>query len=213
MGSRVALILPVVFSVAILTLFFFFAGDVVALEILTTALLTVTVAGKFIVVRGLAEGGFFDSPYKLVPLIIYLDVMVATVAVYNMGFLYRIPRFGAKLEAVQQAGVQILARNPWMRKVTFFGIIAFVMFPLSGTGAIGGAFFGRLLGMARPRVMLGIGIGAICGGMAMAWIADVSGEGLQKLQGNPVFMVGGILALAAVVYWLIRRARSLTDGP
>ncbi|MCA9323019.1 MAG: small multi-drug export protein [Planctomycetes bacterium] len=210
-GSLVALLLPLVVSILLLTLIFFFLGGDVALEVGAVSLATVTVAGKFIVLRGLADSGFFDSPYKLVPLIVYLDIFVATIAVYNMGLLYRIPRFGDKLRALQRAGVQILSRNPWMRKVTFFGIVAFVMFPLSGTGAIGGAFFGRLLGLSRLRTMVGIAIGAVCGGFAMAALASGFGEALNNIQGNPVFVVGGVLVVGGIGYWLWRRASQLGD--
>ncbi len=209
-GSLMALLVPLAASILILTLFFFFLGGDVALEIFTTALVTATIAGKFIVVRGLAQQGFFDSPFKLVPLIVYLDLAVALVAVYNMGFLYRLPRLGAKLESLQTAGCRILARNPWMRKVTFLGIVGFVMFPLSGTGAIGGAFFGRLLGLSRRRTMVGIAIGSVLGGGGMALLAGISGDALKNLEGNPVLLGGGAIAVGGILYWLMRRAKTLS---
>jgi len=84
-----------------------------------------------------------------------------------------------------------------------------VMFPLSGTGAIGAAFFGRLLGLSRRRIMIGIAIGSVLGGSGMAFLAGVSGDALKNLQGNPVLLGGGAVAVGGIVYWLMRRAKSL----
>ena len=208
-GSYGALVLPVATSILLLTLFFFFAGPDAALELFATAVATATVAGKFAVVWGLKDAGLLDSPYKVAILIVYLDLMTASIAVYNISILYRLPRFGDKILALQKNGSQILERNPWMRKVTFAGIIAFVMFPLSGTGAIGGALFGQLLGLSRTRTMVGIGIGAVVGSFAMAWLAIAFGDFMSGLQGNPAFLIGGVLVIAAVGTWLYRRAKSL----
>ena len=74
---------------------------------------------------------------------IYLDLMIGTIAVFNIRVLYLLPRFGQKIKGLQKNGADILKKNPWMRKATFAGVVAFVMFPLSGTGAIGGSLFGQ----------------------------------------------------------------------
>ena len=207
--SYAMLVLPVAVGVFLLTLFFFFVGGDAALEVLTTAAVTMTVAGKFVVLRGLHDGGFFDSPYKLALLVVYLDLTVAFVAIYNLPVLYRIPKFGAKLNHVRVTGEKILALNPWMRKVTFFGVVAFVMFPLSGTGAIGGALFGRLLGMSRPRTLIAIGIGAVFGAFGMAALAVLFKDRLEDLQDNPVLSVGGLVIVVVVIYWLVRRYKKM----
>lgn len=205
--SYSGLSVPVATSVLLLSLVFFFFGGDATLELFTTALATATVAGKFIVLRGLHQEGFLDSPFKLAILVIYMDLLVASIAVYNIGVLYKIPRLGKKIEAMQENGKGILERNPWMRKVTFFGIIAFVTFPLSGTGAIGGSMFGRLLGLSKRKTMLGIAIGACLGAFAMAGLAHFFGEQMETIQGNPVFLVGGIAVLGFVIWWMIRNSR------
>ncbi|MEE9390936.1 MAG: small multi-drug export protein [Planctomycetota bacterium] len=209
--SYSGLSLPVVISVLLLSLVFFFFGGDATLELFTTALATATVAGKFIVLRGLHQEGFLDSPFKLAILVVYMDLLVGFIAVYNIGVLYKIPRFGKKIETMQENGKGILGRNPWMRKVTFFGIIAFVTFPLSGTGAIGGSLFGRLLGLSKRITMLGIALGAIIGAFAMASLAHLFGEKMKMIQGNPVFLFGGITMLGLVVWWLIRNNRRATQ--
>ena len=59
-----------------------------------------------------------------------------------------------------------------MRKVTFAGTVAFVMFPLSGTGAIGGALFSQILGMSKVRALLAILCGAVIGSFGLALLFD-----------------------------------------
>lgn len=208
-GHPAAVILPLVLSVSIITLFFFFEGPDAAVELVLSALATATVLGKFAVLRGLEDAGLLDSPYKMALLIIYMDVFIATIAIFNIRLLYRIPRFGAKIAAIQQSGERILGRNPWMRKATFLGIIAFVMFPLSGTGAIGGALFGRLLGMSRLRTMAGIVIGAIFGSFAMAALADLFEPQMRRLSESGILLWSGLAFVGLVLYWLWRRARAI----
>lgn len=205
--SYSGLVLPVAVSVLLLSLVFFFSGGDAALELLSLALATATVAGKFIVLRGLHDEGFFDSPYKLAPLVVYMDVLFAFVAVFNFGVLHRIPRLGRRLARMQVDGERILARNPWMKKVTFVGVVAFVTFPLSGTGAIGGAIVGRLLGLPRLRTLVAIATGAVIGAFGMALLADVAGETLLRLKDGPVLPIGGGLVLAGLGWWLWRNDR------
>lgn len=204
--SYSGLVLPVSSAILILSLVLFFRGGEAAVELLTTALATATVAGKFVVIRGIHDEGFFDSPYKLALLVVYLDLIVALIAVYNIGIFYRIPKFGAKIRDMQRNGKKILARNPWMGKVTFIGIIAFVMFPLAGTGAIGGSIFGRLLGVSRAKTMTAIAIGSVIGAFLMALLADLFGATLERFRDNPFSLVGGLLAIGLAVWWLIRIA-------
>jgi uncharacterized membrane protein len=204
--SYSGLALPVSSAILILSLVLFFRGGEAAVELLTTALATATVAGKFVVIRGIHDEGFFDSPYKLAFLVIYLDLIVALIAVYNIGIFYRIPRFGAKIRDMQRNGKKILARNPWMGKVTFFGIVAFVMFPLAGTGAIGGSIFGRLLGVSRAVTMTAIAIGSFIGAFLMAILADLFGATIERFRDNPFSLAGGLLAIGLAVWWILRTA-------
>ncbi|MEZ6196419.1 MAG: small multi-drug export protein [Planctomycetota bacterium] len=210
--SYLGLAVPVSSAILIVSLVLFFAGGDAAMEVVGTALATATVAGKFVVIRGIHQQGFFDSPYKLALLVVYLDLAVALIAIYNIGILYRIPRFGRKIQEMQRNGKRILARNPWMGKVTFIGIVAFVMFPLSGTGAIGGSIFARLLGVSRVRTLVAIAIGSVLGAFLMALLADLFGETLQRFQDNPFSLVGGLAAIALAVWWLIRIANRAALG-
>ncbi len=210
-ASHAAVILPIAISVAALTVILILAGADAAVEVLTTAIATGTLLGKFVVLRGIHPEGFLDSPYKLAVLVLYMDLMVAFIAVYNVQLLHRLPFIGVRLARIQQNGVDILRRNPWMGKATFAGVVAFVTFPLSGTGAIGGALFGRLLGQSLVGTMIAIGVGSVIGGFGMAALTEYFGDQLKNLQDNPLLLVGGVLAVMGVLYWLFTRANHRAD--
>lgn len=211
-GSYAAVVLPIAAMILVETFFFVFVGADDAIELAGIALASATFAGKFIVLRGLHADGLFTSPYHLVPLIVFLDMFTATMAVYNMPFLYRIPKLGKRIHAMKGTGERTLKRNPWMRKVTFLAVVAFVTFPLAGTGAIGGSLIGRLLGLSRARTLLGIFVGANVGGLVMAGLADVFGDSLRNFKDNPVSLIGGILVVGGAGYWLYRRAKADTGS-
>jgi uncharacterized membrane protein len=215
-GSAAAVILPMALSILILTLCFFFVGADAAMELFGLSIVTATVMGKFAVLHGLSglsESGLFDSPYRVALLIIYLDLMIGTIAVFNIRVLYLIPKFGTKIKGLQKSGVEILERNPWMRKATFGGVVAFVMFPLSGTGAIGGSLFGRLLGMSRIRTLFGIAIGSMLGSFGMAALAAAFGTQLQNIQSSGVLGYAGIAVVGLAVFWLYRRSKKVAATP
>ena len=68
-----------------------------------------------------------------------------------------------------------------MRKATFVGVMLFVAFPLTGTGAIGGTLLGRIMGLPRRRIMLAIFTGAFIGAFGLAAGAHLIGGNLRVL--------------------------------
>jgi len=164
--------------------------------------------GKFVIVKGIAGSG--TSPMQYAILVIYLDMLVATFLTFNLDYAYRFPYVGRRLEALQDYGQEVVAERPWVRKVTFLGVVLFVMFPLTGTGAVGGSIFGRLLGLTRVRTLTGIFVGSVLGCVGMALLA----EGLSALLPDEVrqsvwFEVTGIAFLSLLVLFLWLRSRKV----
>jgi hypothetical protein len=126
---------------------------------------------------------------------------------FHLGFLYRLPYIGPRLEALGQDSEFILHANRWMRRVTYLGLIAFVAFPLAATGSVGGAIFGRLLGMSRAATFSGVVLGSLVGCGAMYFGATLINAHLDR--DNPWLLVGGIVVIAALILLLNRRYRHL----
>ena len=202
------LLLPVIVSIALVLLIFVTRGPNPAVEIFIKGVAAIGL-GKFAVLI-LPGSGWLDTAWGAALLVVYLDVMVALPCVFNVHHLRRLPRIGKKFAEFTHFGELVLARNPWMAKATFLGVIAFVMFPLSGTGAIGGAIFGRTLGLTRLRTMIGILVGSVLGSFGMALIADrlVSWLGPDFYQ-SPWFKIAGVVAILLVVAWISKRYKAM----
>ena len=103
-------------------------------------------------------------------LVTYQDVMVALFFAFHVGYMYRVPWVGPKIAELSVDSEFILAHQPWMKRLTFLGLLAFIAFPLAATGSVGGAIFGRLLGLSRWAIFWGSAMGAVIGNAVMLFL-------------------------------------------
>jgi uncharacterized membrane protein len=161
--------------------------------------------GRFIILSGVKDGVKL-SPNELFAMLLYMDMMTASVLAFHAGFLFKLPLLGKQLRQLMEDGRVIMQSNPWMRRATFLAIVAFVTFPLAATGSIGGSIFGRLLGMSRIMTFIGVAIGSLigCGTMIFgahlldAWAID---------RNHPIVFWGGVAFVAVVILVLNYRYR------
>jgi len=203
-----ALFAPIAIAVGVpLFIGVFFGFDAVR-RFIGNAALSSLILGKFVIARGISDGGY--SAYQYALLVIYLDMLVAFFLTFNLDYAYRIPYFGRRLEALQDHGREVVAERPWVRKVTFLGVILFVMFPLTGTGAVGGSLFGRLLGLARLRILIGIFIGSLIGCLGMALLTDEIARLLpDEVRNSLWFEIIGLSVLVLLVFYLWLRSQKI----
>jgi len=204
----VALLAPIAIAVGVPAIILVFLGGEAFRRFLANSALSSFILGKFVIVRGMSGAGYTAYQYAL--LVVYLDMLVAFFLTFNLDYAYRIPYFGRRLEALQDHGREVVAERPWVRKVTFLGVILLVMFPLTGTGAVGGSIFGRLLGLTRLRTLTGIFIGSVVGCSGMALLAD----GIARLLPDEVknslwFEIIGLSVLVLLVLFLWLRSRKV----
>ncbi|MEN8149991.1 MAG: small multi-drug export protein [Planctomycetota bacterium] len=206
--KTVALVTPLFVAILVPTSIGVFLGVEALQRFVANAFIASFFLGKFVIVKGIAGSGYTPMDYAL--LVIYLDMLVAAFLTFNLDYAYRIPYVGRRLEALQEYGQEVVAERPWVRKVTFLGVILFVMFPLTGTGAVGGSIFGRLLGLTRFRTLTGIFVGSVIGCAGMALLA----EGVAALLPDEVrksvwFEVIGVAFLVLLVLFLWLRSRKV----
>lgn len=199
---------PILVTLGLLVLVAVVAGVGVATDVVIWAIAIFTVLGKFAILAGVGGDAPFDQ-WQLATLVSYMDVTVASLLVFNLPRLYRIPRMGPAIEDLAEHGLYLLERNRWLGRVTFVGVVLFVMFPLTGTGAIGGSIFGRLLGLSSRRTLTAIVFGASAGSFGMAAFAGtIASIFPEEVRRSWQFQaVGGvvIVILAAVVWWRGKR--------
>jgi hypothetical protein len=171
--------------------------------LLGAATLSFLAAGRgVILMQGLSDFGPL-TPEQLFWMVTYQDVMVALFMAFHVGFLFRLPWIGPKFLELTADGEMILSLQPWMRNVTFFGLVAFIAFPLAATGSVGGAIFGRLLGLSRGATFWGSVIGAVIGNGAMLYGSRIVLHYLP--EDSLIVRLGGPLLVLGILLFLERR--------
>ena len=210
-----ALVGPLVATLVALAMVYFIAGWPFVTGFVTAAATAFFVTGRFIILLGAeqaAEGKTFLkllTPTHLFVMLTWLDMMVAIFVAFHMAVLFRIPWAGEKLKGLVSDGRFVLAKQPWIRRAAFSGLVLFVIFPTSTTGSIGGTIFGRLLGMRRVRVLLAIFMGSILGNGIMLLGANFFNK---YFSGDSITLkVGGVLAIVVALFFFERKIKSLKE--
>ena len=188
----------------------FESGARAVASVVGAAVVIFTVAGKFAPLVGVGEGSPFTA-LQLATIVSWMDIALATALVFNLALAYRIPRVGPVLHDLADHGRYMIETKPWMGRVTFLGVVLFVMFPLTGTGAVGGSIFGRLLGLSALRTWCGIVIGSLLGSFSMALFAEAITSVLTpEVRSSWQFQGAGLAMVAAMIAWVFLRARRVS---
>jgi uncharacterized membrane protein len=159
-------------------------------------------AGKESVIPiGIALG----LPWWLMAISIALmDVLAAIFLALNFDIALKIPGVGGWIRKFIANGEEFFSRRPWLERFYFTGVVMFVMFPLQGSGGIGGTLVGRMMGLSPGKVIGAIAIGALAGCTIIAIGAEAIKELFLK---NPVLgsaVAVSVVAVFGLVYILYR---------
>jgi magnesium-transporting ATPase (P-type) len=198
---------PFALSAAILVAVGVIAGWEVAGRLLAAAVAEFFVAGRFIILGGVAgaEAGFLD-PWQLALMAVYIDVMCAVVLACHAGVLFRLPLAGDQLRQFAEDGQALMDRFPAMRRLTFAAVFLFVLIPFAASGSIAGSILGRLLGMKRLRTFLVVTLGSVTGVLLVWLLSDAIARYVDIT--NPWLAVGGgaaVVVLLVLLNWWFRR--------
>ncbi|MCP4449092.1 MAG: small multi-drug export protein [Myxococcales bacterium] len=204
-------------GVGALLVFGFLLGKEIApretLEVLGLLPVTFVAVGKFLPLWGVS-GQSSLGPYELGLVIWGLDTLTVVVFVYSFEAFYKLRPLRKALDKLYTNMSLVLKVYPSMKRASVVGVFLFVLFPVSGTGALGASVIGALLGMERRVVMATVSAGGLVGGLLMAALADNSANALLSLksvQNNPSskywISAGLILILMAIVVLLGRAFR------
>lgn len=166
------LILPVVLTTFILVVLGLTVNWELPRNLIYHAGMTFFVLGRFIILMGFEgeaakEFAIAMQPGELFWMVTYMDFMTALFVTFHMGFLFRMPYVGQKVATLVWDGKFIMDSQPWVKRMAFFGLVLFVIFPTSTTGSIGGSIFGRLLGLSRLLTVTGVLLGSLIGNALM----------------------------------------------
>jgi uncharacterized membrane protein len=167
-------------------------------------------AGKFLPLWGIT-GHSQLSPWHLGALNGVLDTCTGVLLIYGLGSLERIGVVSGWLTKVRGHAELVVQAYPWMRRLAVISVALFVLFPVTGTGAIAATFLGILLGLGRFETIGAISLGGFLGGFGMA-LAVVRFKGLllwiHGVQSAPAVKYALTASLALLVaagfFWLNR---------
>lgn len=182
-------------------------GGAFVRRLVAIGLATGFLLGRFVILGGddpeIVEAQRFLSRLELTLMVIWLDLMTASVLAFHSGFLFKLPWIGRRLAGLVEDGQFILKLNPWMRRATFAGLVAFVMFPLAATGSVGGSIFGRLLGLSRAATFAAVMVGSVLGSSVVYFGAGMLGRYIDR--NNPWMLVSGAVVIVGIIYLLNSR--------
>jgi len=211
-----SLVGPLVVTLVLLLVIGLLQGWEVAGSYVAAAATAFFALGRFVIIIGGETAGENQHLFlkhlhatHLFWMLTWLDMMVAIFVAFHMGILFKIPWAGSRLEGLVSDGRFILAKQPWIRRAAFSGLVMFVIFPTSTTGSIGGTIFGRLLGMGRPRVVTAILIGSLLGNGVMLFGAKAI---KRVLPGDSLELkIIGVFAIILALFFFERKIKSLKE--
>jgi len=187
------------------------SGAEYAGRLIWAGLATLLVFGRFVILGGedgnLRDIGEFLTSEQLFLLVSYMDLMIALVLAFHIGFMYKLPFVGPKIKGLVADGHFILNYHPWMKRTTLLGLGAFILFPLTATGSIGGTILGRLLGMGRLITFVGISISSLAANSLMYFGSDLMNAYLDK--DHPLLKYGGTVMILVLIILVERRYQKL----
>ncbi len=98
------------------------------------------------------------NPVLIIGFIVFLEADISLFIAWNFDVLKDTPLIGKVLMKYETRAKRFIKKKR-LESVEIMGLIAFVLIPFHGTGAVGGTIIGRILGMGWKRAWLCVTIG------------------------------------------------------
>jgi uncharacterized membrane protein len=180
-------------------------------EIWIAGLVSLLGAGTTVVFGDAALG---DTTYKLkldatqlALVVMYINAVSGWFYTYNMDLMNRLPRIGPWIRKARRNARGMVTSRPWIRRWAVLGVCLFVITPLPGSGALGGALVGRIVGITRRATVAAIAIAGVIICTVYALLAQELKSLLDRLEQFTPFWVriAVFVLVAAVMVWLMTR--------
>lgn len=220
-----SLLAPVVVTLGVLIVVYFVYGLAEVNQLIVATLATALIFGRFIILFGQSPEMMNDpevetsfwfgsleqltsiSSVELFFLLMYLDLIVAMFLAFHLGFIFKVPFVGPRIADLMGDSQALLESQPWIKRLSFVGLVLFVMFPTSTTGSVGGSIFGRLIGLSRSTTFFAIALGSLLGNGLMYFLARQVNEWVGR--DNWWLKLIGVVFCLVIVLFLERRYRHM----
>jgi uncharacterized membrane protein len=160
---------------------------------------------KLPIFAGLApEHPFGFGPLGIGLTLVVLDSIYAVTLAAGIPILENRRWIGPVLQQLRRRAKDAFLQFPGLQRMAYTGVALFVLLPLPGSGAISGAFAGRLMGLSRYALCTAVITGSMLNCFVFVLLAKVLGAQAQNMLQNPrTTIVAG--ALSCVLLWLAWR--------
>lgn len=134
-----------------------------------------------------------------------IDVLAGIFMALNCDLALKIPLLGKWIQHFMEQGGDYVNRRPWLERFYFSGVVIFVMFPLQGSGGIGGTLVGRMIGLSPGRTLFAISLGAMIGCTVIALGAQAIKDLIFMNVQMGIGVLVSVLAFLAIAYLVYRR--------
>jgi uncharacterized membrane protein len=136
--------------------------------------------------------------------VVVMDLVTGLFMILNLDVAFRIPRLGPWMAAFMAQGKEFMEERPWLARLRVPGLAFFVWLPFQGTGGVGAALVGWMIGLRWWEVLLAIGIGATL----EAFLFALGYELIWRLLLDYLAPVLAILVILLIIAAVILLARS-----
>ncbi len=220
-----SLLAPLLLTALAILGVYLFSGMIAVNRLIVATLATAMVFGRFVILFGQsseiapdsieASSMWFGSlqelanisSLELFGLVMYLDLIVAAFLAFHLGFIFKVPFIGPRVADLIGDSQTLLNSHPRIKRISFVGLVLFVMFPTSTTGSVGGSIFGRLMGLSRSTTFGAIAIGSLFGNGLMYLLAGQVNKYVDK--DDWWLKLIGVLFCLIIMVFLERRYRHM----
>lgn len=146
-------------------------------------------------------GLLLGEPWWLIASItLVMDLCCSLFVAMNLDLVLRIPILGPFVARFMEGGRAFLEARPWLERLSFVGLIIFVIVPFQGSGGVNATILGRILGMGIPGA-----VGCVLIGSAISSFAIALGAGavFTLFHQSVAFGIGGLAALALAIVVMV----------
>ena len=217
------LLFPPLAGAAALAIVWLAAGERVMYEVGGAGLASLLGAGTTVIFGKAVIGDkafeFSLGTWDLAFIVMFVNCASSFFYAYNVDLLQKLPKIGPALRHARRNATVMLKQRPWIRRWATVGVGLFVLTPLPGSGALGGAIVGRIIGVTRFATFVSVSMAGIAVSAGYALLAEELKQLLDTLESYfPAWVrisiaVVAVIVMAYLVTKLVKWLASMDPTP
>lgn len=156
------------------------------------------------------------NTWQLAYVVMYVNAASTFWYTYNLDLLQRVPKIGPALRRARRNAALMLNQRKWIRRWAVVGVGLFVITPLPGSGALGGALVGRIVGVTKRATFISVSVAGVIVSIAYAMLAKELKALLDRIEqfAPPAVRIAvSVLMAIVMIYLMTKLVRWLASHP